>query len=222
MQTFLPYDSFKRSAEVLDNARLGKQRVETLQIVSVLTNRTTAWQNHPAVNMWRGCLDVLHDYHAAIVSEWRSRGFKDTTMDRVACMILGARKEARTRVPFWLSFTLFHQCHRWNLAYKDASLYPHEFASEMPAKEKPPYVWPKPGFMLRKDYEAPEHRGSLLSRCEPLLMLGKVPWDAVLLDPTGMPSAFGRQLHGFGLLSHCMESRQKDGKAVIYLAERRF
>ena len=32
MQTFLPYADFKRSAESLDNKRLGKQRVEAMQI----------------------------------------------------------------------------------------------------------------------------------------------------------------------------------------------
>lgn len=36
MQTFLPSPSFSESASVLDNKRLGKQRVETLQIMSTL------------------------------------------------------------------------------------------------------------------------------------------------------------------------------------------
>lgn len=36
MQTFLPYPSAERSARVLDNRRLGKQRVECLQILAVL------------------------------------------------------------------------------------------------------------------------------------------------------------------------------------------
>lgn len=36
MQTFLPYPNFKASARVLDTKRLGKQRVENLQIMSAL------------------------------------------------------------------------------------------------------------------------------------------------------------------------------------------
>lgn len=36
MQTFLPYPNFVASARVLDNKRLGKQRVENLQIMQVL------------------------------------------------------------------------------------------------------------------------------------------------------------------------------------------
>lgn len=37
MQTFVPFADLKRCAEVLDYKRLGKQRVETLQIMSALT-----------------------------------------------------------------------------------------------------------------------------------------------------------------------------------------
>ncbi len=56
MQTFLPYPDFAESARVLDNKRLGKQRVEVLQILNVLTDSTRkGWRNHPAVAMWR-CL----------------------------------------------------------------------------------------------------------------------------------------------------------------------
>jgi len=36
MQTFLPYASYAESAKALDNKRLGKQRVETLQVFQVL------------------------------------------------------------------------------------------------------------------------------------------------------------------------------------------
>lgn len=36
MQTFLPYASYTKSAKALDNKRLGKQRVETLQVLQVL------------------------------------------------------------------------------------------------------------------------------------------------------------------------------------------
>lgn len=54
MQTFLPYSSFKDSARVLDRQRLGKQRVENMQIITALLDPDYGWQNHPAVNMWRG------------------------------------------------------------------------------------------------------------------------------------------------------------------------
>ncbi|WP_344942481.1 pyrimidine dimer DNA glycosylase/endonuclease V [Terrabacter ginsenosidimutans] len=37
MQTFVPYADFARTAAVLDTRRLGKQRVEVIQIVRALT-----------------------------------------------------------------------------------------------------------------------------------------------------------------------------------------
>lgn len=36
MQTFLPYPDFRQSAKVLDRARLGKQRVECLQLARAI------------------------------------------------------------------------------------------------------------------------------------------------------------------------------------------
>jgi hypothetical protein len=36
MQTFLPYPDFRESLESLDNKRLGKQRVEALQLTLAL------------------------------------------------------------------------------------------------------------------------------------------------------------------------------------------
>jgi hypothetical protein len=40
MQTFLPYPDFRKSAEVLDRQRLGKQRVEGLQLINSLAGIT--------------------------------------------------------------------------------------------------------------------------------------------------------------------------------------
>jgi hypothetical protein len=54
VQTFLPYPDFARSAAVLDDRRLGKQRVETLQILRALTRPDYGWRHHPAVLMWKG------------------------------------------------------------------------------------------------------------------------------------------------------------------------
>lgn len=91
--TFRPYADHARSARVLDDKRLGKQRVEAMQIMSAmmakLTGETGGWTNHPIVNMWAGLdnpyidhacgqlhLRDLLDYYYACRDEWRSRGFK--------------------------------------------------------------------------------------------------------------------------------------------------
>src|SRR3954467_500955 len=54
MQTFLPVADFAGSARLLDTPRLGKQRVETLQILRAIELPDYGWANHPAVLMWRG------------------------------------------------------------------------------------------------------------------------------------------------------------------------
>jgi len=84
MQTFLPFPDFQKSARILDNRRLGKQRVETLQILRALTYPNAAWRNHPAVKMWRNHRHALALYGVTICREWRSRGFCDRTEAKIA------------------------------------------------------------------------------------------------------------------------------------------
>lgn len=103
MQTFLPYPDFNESARALDDKRLGKQRVECLQILQTLAKgpiqrsltreygfkynpqegvftRRTPWYNHPAVRMWRGYEYRLTCYAICICEEWQQRGYADTCM----------------------------------------------------------------------------------------------------------------------------------------------
>src|SRR3954467_10297198 len=54
MQTFLPVADFADSARLLDSPRLGKQRVEALQILRAIELPDYGWVNHPAVLMWGG------------------------------------------------------------------------------------------------------------------------------------------------------------------------
>ncbi|WP_308219790.1 MSMEG_6728 family protein [Gordonia sp. McavH-238-E] len=84
MQTFLPYPDFRRSAEVLDPARLGKQRVETLQILRALELFDYGWSSHPAVTMWRGHTPALVAYGLAFVDVWTGEGRADSTAPMIA------------------------------------------------------------------------------------------------------------------------------------------
>jgi hypothetical protein len=59
MQTFLPYPGFLHSARSLDRRRLGKQRVETLQVLRGLTWPRYGWRHHPTVKMWAGYEEAL-------------------------------------------------------------------------------------------------------------------------------------------------------------------
>ena len=79
VNTFIPYPDFNECAKVLDNKRLGKQRVEAKQILDIITGKSKGkgWKNHVAVNMWRGYENALTLYYNTIVQEWMNRGFKN-------------------------------------------------------------------------------------------------------------------------------------------------
>ena len=131
MQTFLPYPDFLESARVLDNKRLGKQRVEVLQLV------LGQFLDHPAPKMWRGYRDALIDYGLAVCKVWtRERGFSDTVKDK---LLEHVSLSDEVRMPPWLGDEAFHASHRSNLLRKDPVCYgrygwtePHDL----------PYIWP--------------------------------------------------------------------------------
>lgn len=138
MQTFLPYEDFKKSAQVLDNRRLGKQRVECLQILNVLAGRSNGWTNHPAVKMWRGYEWSLYLYGEAICSEWISKGFRDTCADKLLAVITALNPRRELYPPF-LGNTAFHTSHQSNLLRKDFNHYSKFFS----VPNNLPYVWPE-------------------------------------------------------------------------------
>lgn len=156
IQTFLPYPNFNESARVLDDKRLGKQRVECLQILQTLEKgpiqrsltreygfkynpqegvftRRTPWYNHPAVRMWKGYEAALNEYARVICVEWRRRGYKDTVLEKLAPDAIAFF------YPPWLGDANFHSAHRSNLLRKNPTHYsqfgwtePHDL----------PYIWP--------------------------------------------------------------------------------
>ena len=83
MQTFLPYADFRRSAQALDLRRLGKQRVEAVQVVRAITRPGYGWRHHPAAKMWRGHAEALGRYGLTMADEWVRHGFADTTAETI-------------------------------------------------------------------------------------------------------------------------------------------
>ena len=77
MQTFLVDYVLLQNFQYLDNKRLGKQRVECLQILNTLAGKTKGWRHHPAVLMWAGHEDLLKLYMDRCILEWERRGFKN-------------------------------------------------------------------------------------------------------------------------------------------------
>lgn len=153
MQTFLPYADFAASARVLDLRRLGKQRVETLQIIRALTWPTYGWKHHPAVLMWRGYEEALGAYGMAVVSEWTARGRADTTAAtmREDLAAAGVRVPPRTQsqlarlkrrgLPPWLGDEAFHHSHRAALMRKEPEHYGAYF-DDVGDGVGIDYVWP--------------------------------------------------------------------------------
>jgi pyrimidine dimer DNA glycosylase len=131
MQTFLPDPDFSASAAILDNRRLGKQRLEAHQILRTLRGLSSGWRHHPAVAMWRGYEDALGLYMNKMIDEWVRRGFKNT-MER-------ASPQEPAPMPSWLGDPSFHASHRANLLRKDPVHYTRFNWSEDPSL---PYVWP--------------------------------------------------------------------------------
>jgi hypothetical protein len=138
MQTFLPYDDYAKSANVLDRQRLGKQRVETLQILKALSDPTYGWQNHPAVNMWRGYELELVCYGLAICDEWITRGYKDTCREKIS--IFYNNPNFGYEMPSWLGNHNLHLSHRSNLLRKMPEFYGSLFEKDLTNNLE--YVWP--------------------------------------------------------------------------------
>ena len=148
MQTFLPYADFEKSARALDQKRLGKQRVECIQIVRGLTVPTYAWRHHPAVLMWKGYEEALGRYAMTCCEVWMERGFDDTCAatiraDLAAAGVRRLRSQATLekagRLPGWLGDEAFHRAHRSSLLRKDRAHYGPLFPGVPDDLE---YVWP--------------------------------------------------------------------------------
>jgi hypothetical protein len=149
MQTFLPVADFVDSARLLDSARLGKQRVETLQILRAIELPDYGWASHPVVLMWRGRTPSLVAYGLAMARVWRDRGFADSTAAQIgefAPQVVGVPQEelaAAGLLPSWLGDEELHRSHRSNLIAKDPDFYRHRFAERFgPEPDDLPYVWP--------------------------------------------------------------------------------
>lgn len=147
MQTFLPFADFAASARVLDRQRLGKQRVEVLQLLKALAGETKGWANHPACLMWLGHEGRLVYYGLAICNEWVERGYKDTCAGKIA--EIGLRFNASSSyTPAWMGDEAFHSSHRAVLLGKDPEHYGQFGWAETPAvpdakgSYKDTYVWP--------------------------------------------------------------------------------
>jgi len=150
VQTFLPLPDFDESARLLDVRRLGKQRVEALQVLRGLTVPGYGWRRHPAVLMWAGYEEALVRYGIQVCLRWRGLGHTDTCEAtlrkdlRESLGITEPRLQAELAetgdLPPWLGDEEFHRSHRSALVRKDPDFYGPLFPDVPPDL---PYVWPE-------------------------------------------------------------------------------
>ena len=132
MQTFLPYPIIVLAAEVLDCKRLGKQRVEAMQILNALSSEKSGWHQHPAVRMWRGYENCLKYYANTMIAEWIKRGHENN-MDAYE---IGT---SNLENPPWLGDYRLHTSHKCNLLRKMPEYYCAYWPDLDPTA---PYWWP--------------------------------------------------------------------------------
>jgi hypothetical protein len=148
MQTFTPYSDFEASARVLDTKRLGKQRVEVIQIVRALTVPGYAWASHPAVLMWKGYEEALGRYGLTMCEAWTGLGFGDTCAATIADDLRAfgvdairsyAELQAAGALPGWLFADEVPRSHQSALVRKDPDHYRPLFPDVPDDIE---YYWP--------------------------------------------------------------------------------
>ncbi|MEV6904326.1 MSMEG_6728 family protein [Amycolatopsis sp. NPDC051372] len=146
MQTFLPLQDFAESARTLDRRRLGKQRVEALQVLRALVVPGYGWRHHPAAKMWTGYAEALTRYGLEVCAVWRATGAADTCAEKLldqygtAPVRTQAELAAAGELPPWLGDEELHRSHRSALVRKEPGHYRWRFP-DVPADL--PYVWPR-------------------------------------------------------------------------------
>lgn len=152
MMTFIVIGDFVINAQLLDNVRLGKQRVEAMQIINVLLAKLKglppgvkmAWINHPAVKAWEGYIPALQYYTNCIINEFIRRGYQNN-------MPLYVITEPIVH-PWWTQWDRLHNSHRAMLLRKDPFFYPKQFTVPDEFKQYG-YIWPHT--ITQDNYNAP-------------------------------------------------------------------
>ncbi len=153
MQTFVPCTTYAECAKVLDRQRLGKQRVESLQILTSL-HATKAgykygWSHHPAVKMWQGCEIQLGIYSISICEEWITRGYKDTCKEKIKKLVglFESIKNQSDAKPLWWGDPRVHNSHKSKLIQKAPNFY-SKFNWDV--EKNLDYYWPIPATYLAR------------------------------------------------------------------------
>lgn len=145
MFVFMPHPEFYKSAQVLDNRRLGLARVNAWRILRDLRGEDkNGYSTSPSVNMWRTHEGALAWYGMQLCEEWISRGYKDNMYDKFEAMFDEYKERRRSgdnriTVPSWLGNEDIHASHRSNLLRRNKKWY-SQFNWE--EENDLPFIWP--------------------------------------------------------------------------------
>ena len=130
--TFIVIGDFILNAQLLDNQRLAKQRVEARQILDAILKKT-GWVNHPIVKAWSNYINALKYYTNCIILEFIRRGGKNKLpLYELPELIL---------IPWWFTWDRLHQSHRAMLYRKNPFHYYDKFTIEQEYMSYG-YIWP--------------------------------------------------------------------------------
>ena len=153
----MPYTKYHKVAKILDYRRLGKQRVEGMQIYNILSGKqkTNGYRNHPINKMWKGYEASLAEYTNAMITEWISRGYKNT-MEYIKCcdyLIISEGNNLFHYIPSgnfppipyehskpsWVYDRKVRISHQSNLLRKDWDYYSKQFGTHIGTNHS--YIW---------------------------------------------------------------------------------
>ena len=140
MQTFAPDGRDLVSGfSKLDRERLGKQRVETYQILRTLLGISSGWRNHPATVMWENHIPQLAYYGMVCCQVWIDRGYNDNLQSKFSLVVQSASEWGYDCSPP-MFLDLVAESHRSNLVRKMPKHY-RTYWPDVP--DDIPYLWPQ-------------------------------------------------------------------------------
>lgn len=134
MQSFITSSCLLTCSKNLDNKRLGKQRLEGVQMLNAMNNpHNRGWKNHPCTEMWRPYQESLKFYINCIIEEWIFRGFKNT---------MQFFPQYSEQMPDWFHWQSLQRSHKASLLRKNPHFYKNIFIKNIDDYEKlVPYLW---------------------------------------------------------------------------------
>lgn len=119
MQSFVTDSCLLTCVKNLDNKRLGKQRLEGLQMLNSIYSGSTRglFHNH-CTKMWKNHPLALQAYINFCIQEWIFRGFKNT---------MKIFPEYSEQMPDWFYWKSLQRSHRANLLRKNLAFYKDKF-----------------------------------------------------------------------------------------------